>query len=121
MKNTYYKLAARKFTAFCILIFLLSFLPFAGKAQGKVLINEYLSWPSNGCGVTSEYVELYNFGPGPMNIGGYILTDGDFSITIPPNTIILPGKFFVIAGQNNLPTGCANIDSAVTVNLNWNT
>ncbi len=121
MKNTYYRLAARKFSAFCILIFLLSFLPFAGNSQGKVLINEYLSWPSNGCGVTSEYVELYNFGPGPMNIGGYILTDGDYSITLPLNTIILPGKFFVIAGQNNLPTGCANIDSAVTVNLNWNT
>ncbi len=121
MKTTYHRLTARKFSAFYILISLLSLLSFAGNAQGKVLINEYLSWPSNGCGVTSEYVELLNFGPGPMNIGGYILTDGDYSITIPPNTIILPGKFFVIAGQNNLPTGCANIDSAVTVNLNWNT
>ena len=121
MKNTYYKFPARKFATFCFIISILSFLSYEGKAQGKVLINEYLSWPSNGCGVTSEYVELYNFGPGPMNIGGYILTDGDYSITIPPNTIIPPGKFFVIAGQNNLPTGCANIDSAVTVSLNWNT
>jgi len=121
MKNTYYKLSARKFSAFSILIFLLSFLPFAGRAQGKVLINEYLSWPSNGCNVTSEYIELYNFGPGPMNIGGYILTDGDYSITLPLNTIILPGQFFVIAGEAILPNGCANISGAVTVNLNWNT
>jgi len=120
MKNTYYKFPARKLTAFCLIISVLSFLSFEGKAQGKVLINEYLSWPSNGCNVTSEYVELYNFGPGPMNIGGYILTDGDYSITIPQGSIILPGQFFVIAGQSNLPIGCANISSAVTVNLNWN-
>jgi len=121
MKTTYYKLTARKLTASAIVISLLSLLPFAGNAQGKVVINEYLSWPSNSCSVTSEYVELFNFGPGPMNIGGYILTDGDYSITVPQNTVILPGQFFVIAGQNSIPIGCANISSAVTVNLNWNT
>ena len=89
--------------------------------QGRVLINEYLSWPGNACSVTSEYVELYNFGPGPVDISCYILTDGDHSITMPSGTIIQPGQFFVIAGQNILPLGCANANSAVNVNLNWNT
>ncbi|TAH04312.1 MAG: T9SS C-terminal target domain-containing protein [Sphingobacteriales bacterium] len=91
------------------------------QAQGRVVINEYLPWPVNGCGVTSEFVELYNFGPGPINIGCYILTDGDFSVTIPANTILQPGQFYVIAGQNFITTGCANINNDVTVDLNWNT
>jgi len=93
----------------------------ASYTQGRVLINEYLAWPANSCSVTSEYIELYNFGPGPTNIGCYIITDGDFSITIPSNTIIQPGQFYVIAGQNTLPLGCANGNLAVTVDLNWNT
>ncbi|MDX1937990.1 MAG: lamin tail domain-containing protein, partial [Flavihumibacter sp.] len=93
---------------------------FGTQAQGRVVINEYLPWPVNGCGVTSEFVELYNFGPGPINIGCYVLTDGDFAVTIPANTILQPGQFYVIAGQNFIPTGCANINSDVVVNLNWN-
>jgi hypothetical protein len=89
--------------------------------QGRVVINEYMPWVGNGCGATSEFVELFNFGPGPVNIGCYILTDGDYSITIPPNTILEPGKFYLISGQDIISTGCANIDSAVHANLNWNT
>lgn len=108
----------RVFILCTICIFLLSH---NSSSQGRVLINEYLSWPSNGCNVTSEYIELFNFGPGPVNIGCYILTDGDYAITIPANTIIQPGQYFVIAGQDNLPIGCGNINASTTVNLNWNT
>ncbi|TCJ14345.1 lamin tail domain-containing protein [Flaviaesturariibacter flavus] len=98
-------------------------LGFLGHAQsyGKVVINEYMPWPSASCGTTSEFVELLNFGPGPTNIGCYILTNGKYSVTIPPNTILLPGQFYLIAGQNNLPIGCGNIDSAVRADLNWST
>ncbi|GAB4094169.1 hypothetical protein GCM10028786_30960 [Flaviaesturariibacter terrae] len=94
-----------------------------GKAQayGRIVINEYMPWPSASCGTTSEFVELLNFGPGPTNIGCYILTTGTYSVTIPPNTILQPGQFYVIAGQSSLPRNCGNIDSAVTVHLNWNT
>jgi hypothetical protein len=90
-------------------------------AQGRVVINEYLPWPLNGCGVTSEFVELLNFGPGPINIGCYILTDGDYAITIPPNTILQPGQFYVIAGQDVVPQPCDNVDSTIHAHLNWNT
>ncbi|HWR32701.1 MAG TPA: lamin tail domain-containing protein [Chitinophagaceae bacterium] len=90
-------------------------------SQGRVVINEYMPWPGNTCGTTAEFVELLNFGPGPMNIGCYILTDGDYSITIPANTILQPGQFYLISGQDILPAPCGNIDSTVTVHLNWNT
>ena len=100
-------------------------LSFAGisavKGQGRVFINEYLPWANNSCAVTSEFIELMNFGPGPMNIGCYIITDGDYSITIPPNTILQPGQYFVLAGQNVLPQGCGNINRSVNVDLNWTT
>jgi hypothetical protein len=92
--------------------------------QGRVLINEYMPWTSNSCGVKSEFVELMNFGPGPVDIGCYILTTGVYSVTIPPNTILQPGQFYVIAGQDFLPGTCANVDSGatgVTAHLNWNT
>ena len=88
--------------------------------QGRVVINEYMPWTLNGCGATAEFVELLNFGPGPVDIGCFILTDGDYSVTIPPNTILLPGQFYVIAGQDEIPVPCANIDSTIKADLNWN-
>lgn len=87
--------------------------------QGRVVVNEYMPW--SGCGTTSEFIELLNFGPGPMDIGCFVITNGQYSVTIPPNTILLPGQFFVLSGQNILASGCGNIDSAVSVQLNWNT
>ena len=90
-------------------------------AQGRVVINEYMPWPGSACGTTAEFVELLNFGPGPVNIGCYILTDGDFTVTIPEGTILQPGEFYVIAGQNVINGPCANLDSTITADLNWNT
>jgi len=89
--------------------------------KGRVVINEYMPWTLNGCGATAEFIELLNFGPGPIDIGCYIVTDGDYSITIPPNTILQPGQFYVLAGQSFIPTPCANIDSNITADLNWTT
>lgn len=79
-----------------------------------------MPWTLNGCGSTAEFVELMNFGPGPINIGCYILTDGDYSVTIPPNTILQAGEFYVIAGQDVIGFPCANIDSTIHSDLNWN-
>jgi hypothetical protein len=94
----------------------------ASRSQGRVVINEFMPWTANTCGAsTGEFVELLNFGPGPIDIGCYILTDGDYSITIPPNTILQPGEFYVIAGQTVITAPCANIDSTITADLNWNT
>lgn len=103
------------------LLLLFLFFVKAISGQGRVVINEYMPWTLNGCGATAEFVELMNFGPGPIDIGCYILTDGDFSVTIPPNTILLPGEFYVLAGQDIIPAPCANIDSMIVADLNWNT
>jgi len=62
-------------------------------SQGRVVINEYMPWTLNGCGATSEFVELLNFGPGPVDISCYILTDGDYSITIPQEPFCSPANF----------------------------
>lgn len=56
-----------------------------------------------------------------MNIGCYIVTNGTYSVTIPPNTILQQGQYYVISGQNTLAKGCGNADSAVHVDLNWTT
>ena len=75
-----------------LLIVMLFALPDRIQAQfGRVMINEYMPWPGNACGTTSEFVELFNMGPGPVNIGCYILTDGDFALTIPPGNHHVPG------------------------------
>jgi len=96
-------------------------LPAASNAQGRLVINEFMAWPANSCPISSEFIELKNMGPGPMNIGCYVITDGDFAITIPANTILGPGEFFVLGGQNVINAPCANLTTNVTVNLNWST
>jgi hypothetical protein len=103
-------------TLFCI-----SAISLRTAGQGRVVINEFLPWSPNNCATNSEFIELMNFGPGPMNIGCYIVTNGIYSVTIPPNTIIQPGEYYVIAGTNTLQEDCGNIDSTVQVQLNWNT
>jgi hypothetical protein len=100
-----------------LFVFLVSFQLSFG--QGKIVINEFMPWA--GCTTTSEFIELLNFGPGPMNIGCYIITNGTYSVTIPPNTILQRGQYFILSGQDLLPQNCGNTDSAVHVDLNWNT
>jgi hypothetical protein len=105
-----------------VVALLLVLLGFASPAssQGRVVINEYMPWTLNGCGATAEFVELMNFGPGPIDISCYIITDGDYAITIPATTILQPGEYYVIAGRSVINHPCANIDSTIHVDLNWN-
>ena len=108
----------QKFISFLLAV---CFWGIANGQTGRVVINEFMPWPGNACGTTAEFVELYNLGPGPVNIGCYILSDGDFSITIPSGTILQPGQFYVLSGQSVIPAPCANISRAVVADLNWNT
>lgn len=103
-----------------VLLAISMFLFNSSSGQGRVVINEYMPWTLNGCGTTAEFVELMNFGPGPINIGCYILTDGDYSVTIPPNTILQAGEYYVLAGQDVIPFPCGNVDSTIVADLNWN-
>ncbi|HEY1114512.1 MAG TPA: lamin tail domain-containing protein, partial [Chitinophagaceae bacterium] len=91
---------------------------FPARAQGRVVVNEFMAW--SGCNTTSEYIELLNFGPGPVDIGCFIVTNGQYAVTIPPGTVLKPGAYYVLAGQETLARGCGNADSTITVDLNWN-
>ncbi len=92
---------------------------FGSYGQGRIVVNEFMSW--SGCNTTNEYIELLNFGPGPMNIGCFVVTNGQYAVTIPGNTILQPGEYFVLSGTDLLAAGCGNTDSAVAVDLNWTT
>ncbi len=50
---------------------------------------------------TGEWTELYNNSNLPINIGCYVLTDGDWSATIPPGTILQPYDIYTIGSVNS--------------------
>lgn len=81
-----------------------------------VVINEVMVNSASPCDGgctpnTGEWIELYNNCPFPWNIECYILSDGDFSITMPAGTTI-PGNGFLVIGSSN---------SGVAVNVNIGT
>jgi gliding motility-associated-like protein len=70
-----------------------------------VVINEVMVNAAGACDGsctpnTGEWIELYNNCPFPWNIECYILSDGDFSITLPAGTTI-PGNGFLVIGSSN--------------------
>ncbi|HOZ51417.1 MAG TPA: lamin tail domain-containing protein [Chitinophagaceae bacterium] len=112
-------------------------------ATGRVFINEFVARPAQGtCTGTpdqinpnsGEWVELYNAGPGNVDISGWILADGDWTATIPAGTIINSGLHYLIGGGGtfcssgvlpdlNIETcNCANVSpsSADIMNLTNN-
>ena len=75
-------------------------------AAGRVYISEFqprpytvtpcagdASNPNSG-----EYIELYNAGPSFVDISGWMVTDGDWTATIPGGTILNAGTYYFISG-----------------------
>jgi hypothetical protein len=88
-------------------------------SQGKVIINEVMPNRNAGsCGLGSEFIELINLGPGPQNIGCYVVATNQYTITL-PSVVLQPGQLYVLSGVTSIPAGCAN-DIAITADLNWN-
>jgi hypothetical protein len=83
--------------------------------QAQVVINEF-QYDDSGVD-NKEYVELYNAGNSAVNISGWKLMAGDLAdfsdnnpdYTIPANTILQPGQFYVI-GAPTVP----NVNLVVT-------
>jgi gliding motility-associated-like protein len=79
----------------------------AGQMQSQcIIINEVLVNASGNCDGncvpnTAEWIELHNTCNTALNIGCYVLTDGDFSITFPGNTTIEANGYFVIGSDNS--------------------
>lgn len=70
-----------------------------------VVINEVMVNAAGACDGsctpnTGEWIELYNTCPFPWNIECYIISDGDFSVTLPAGTTI-PGNGFIVIGSSN--------------------
>lgn len=95
----------------CCLVVLLLLL--AGSSPAAVLINEFLT--SNGGGLRDEdlespdWIEIYNSGPGAVNLGGWRLTDdaGNLAKWTFPATNLPAGGYLVVfaSGKNRANLG----------------
>lgn len=99
----------------------------------QVLINEISPDPANLDGVpsnqTGEFIELYNAGASAVDIGGWILADGDAAIRLPSGSTIAAGGFYLVAsyglnsgsgGATNSGISCNTCDfKGITVDANW--
>lgn len=77
-----------------------------------VALNEIMYRPSVRNGQdpnTGEYIEL--IGPPGTNIGCYVLTDGDWTITIPPGTTIPADGYFTIGNDIIWGAGTFDLDA----------
>lgn len=95
--------------------FLLFFMNERNNAQ--VMINEIMVNPSganDGSNMpnTAEWVELYNTSASSVNIGCWVFTDGDFSVTFPSGASIPAFGYYTIASASG---------SGFSPNLNWAT
>ena len=80
-----------------------------GCSSNTVVLNEIMHRPLNGNGSNpnaGEFIEL--LAPPNTNIGCYVLTDGDWTITLPPNTIVPADGIFSIG--NNIVYGAGTFD-----------
>jgi hypothetical protein len=78
----------------------------ASPTQAAVVINEFL-FDDSGTD-DYEFVELYNSGPIPVEIGDWVVTGHDasgsnISVTVTAGTILAPGAYYVL-GNTAVPT-----------------
>jgi len=77
-----------------------------------LVINEFVTRPTTNNGVdpfSGEMIEL--LGPPGMDIGCFVITDGDWTITIPPGTVIPPDGIFTIGNDGVHGAGTFDLDA----------
>ncbi len=68
--------------------------------SGGIILNEIGRRPTSGNGGGGgEYVELKNTSCATADIGCMVISDGDWSIVIPPGTMLASGDFYVLAAS----------------------
>lgn len=80
--------------------------------DGMPLITEFLaantmSWMSQSCGQYFDWIEIYNPGPGAVDLNGWYLTDDKNELhdwLFPASCVLAEGEFLVVfaSGQNVL-------------------
>lgn len=78
-------------------------------AAGSPLLQEAYPNPWTR-GEPDEYVAVANPGPGPADLSGWNLSDGEGNLTLPPGTSLAPGARLVVA---------RNATAYRAVNLTW--
>lgn len=108
------RVSASVFTAF-LGAFLAGLAP-ASTAHAAVFINEILADPA-GDDTGAEWIEIYNSGPGSVDMTGWAIDDAatiddvgvraripeDLDVTCSTNPVIGPGEFRVVKGQTTAP------------------
>src|SRR6266436_2383686 len=99
------------------------FYPMAARTPGAsnslvlirdVVINEIMYDPISGNN-DDQYVELYNKGAGPIDLGGWQFTAG-IKFTIPSNTVLAADNYLVIAAnRTNLLAHYGNLNNGNTL------
>ena len=72
------------------------FCSFLIKLNAQVVINEVTPDPGNYDGQGAEWIELYNSGATPADVGCWVLTDGEEVVVIPSGTTIPSHGFLMI-------------------------
>jgi len=89
-----------------VLTCMLCALVFSATSQ-CVVINEIMVNPAGGCDgsctpSTEEWFELYNICSEDVDLSCFVITDGDFGITLPAGTIISANGYLVVGSVNSL-------------------
>ena len=77
----------------------------------EIMINAAGSNDGSNDPNTSEWIELYNTCANDVDLSCYVITDGDFAVTLPLGTTIPANGFMTIGSAN----------SGVAIDLNWGT
>ncbi len=100
-------------------IFTFLFIGFYFTSFAQVTLNEIIYDPptgfADGSNTAGEWVEL--FGTAGTDIGCYVLTDGDWSVTIPAGTLIPSDGIYVIGNATYANTPGPNGSTAVDLDV----
>ncbi len=99
------------FTAAAVMFFAISNSQAQCVVFNEIMINGGGSNDGSNSPNTEEWVELYNTCDFPVDMSCFVMTDGDFTVTFPTNSIIQPHDFFTIGSSN----------AGFAVDLNWGT
>ncbi|MFM7730598.1 MAG: lamin tail domain-containing protein, partial [Flavobacteriales bacterium] len=77
----------------------------------EIMINPDSPFDGSGMPNTAEWVEIHNLCSTAIDASCFVITDGDFTLTLPTGTIIAPDDYFTIGSMN----------STVPIDLNWGT